>query len=148
MVTPVPVALIPLLPFAAFAINILAGRWLRHRAAWLSVTASSLACAIALPLCWKVFGGAHFEHQTTWLMLGDVPLRFGYLLDPLSSSMLFMVTIVGTLIQVYAMGYMHGDPRYSRFFAYVSLFMAAMLTLVIANNYLLFFMAWEIMVAL
>lgn len=145
MVAPVPVALIPLLPFVAFAVNILAGRWLKHRAAWLSVATSSMACALAMPLCWEVFRGAQFADQTTWLMLGDVPLQFGYLMDPLSSSLLFMVTIVGTLIQVYAMGYMHGDPRYSRFFAYVSLFMAAMLTLVIANNYLLFFMAWEIM---
>ena len=145
MVAPMQVALIPLLPFVAFTVNILAGRWLKHRAAWLSVATSSLACAIAMPLCWQVFRGAHFAHQTTWLMLGEVPLQFGYLLDPLSSTLLFMVTIVGTLIQVYAMGYMHGDPRYSRFFAYVSLFMAAMLTLVVSNNYLLFFMAWEIM---
>jgi NADH-quinone oxidoreductase subunit L len=81
----------------------------------------------------------------TWLMLGTTPLKFGYLMDPLSATLLFMVTIVGTLIQIYAMGYMHGDPRYSRFFAYVSLFMSAMLTLVISDNYLLFFMAWEIM---
>ncbi|MBU9889608.1 MAG: NADH-quinone oxidoreductase subunit L [Candidatus Omnitrophica bacterium] len=145
MVTPLTVALIPLLPLAAFTVNILAGRRLKHRAAWLSVAASVTACAIALPLCWRVFGGARFEFQATWLMLGDVPLRFGYLLDPLASSLLFMVTIVGTLIQIYAMGYMKGDPRYSRFFAYVSLFMAAMLTLVLADNYLLFFMAWEIM---
>ncbi len=145
MVAPIPVALIPLLPFAAFAVNILAGRWLKHRAAWLSVATSTLACALAIPLCWQVFRGAHFAHQATWLMLGEVPLQFGYLLDPLSSTLLFMVTIVGTLIQVYAMGYMRGDPRYSRFFAYVSLFMAAMLTVVISNNYLLFFMAWEIM---
>lgn len=139
------IILVPLLPFLAFVANILAGRWLKHRAAWLSVTASTLACVIAIPICWAVWNGAHFENQTPWLMLGKISLEFGYLLDPLSASVLFMVAIVGTLIQVYAMGYMHGDPRYSRFFAYVSLFMSAMLTLVISDNYLLFFMAWEIM---
>ena len=145
MVTADQVCLVPLLPFIAFAVNILAGRWLKHRAAWLSVATSTIACAIALPVCWAVFNGVRFAHQGAWLMLGTVPLNFGYLMDPLSASLLFMVTIVGTLIQVYAMGYMHGDPRYSRFFAYVSLFMSAMLTLVISDNYLLFFMSWEIM---
>jgi NADH-quinone oxidoreductase subunit L len=137
--------LVPLLPFLAFVINILAGRWLKARAAWLSIATSAAAGVIALPICWAVFQGAHFAHQGTWLMLGTTPLKFGYLMDPLSATLLFMVTIVGTLIQVYAAGYMKGDPRYSRFFAYVSLFMSAMLTLVISDNYLLFFMAWEIM---
>ena len=145
MVTADQILLVPALPFLAFVANILAGRWLKTRAAWLSIATSTIACVIALPICWAVFQGAHFAHQTTWLMLGTTPLEFGYLMDPLSATLLFMVTIVGTLIQIYAAGYMHGDPRYSRFFAYVSLFMSAMLTLVISNNYLLFFMAWEIM---
>jgi NADH-quinone oxidoreductase subunit L len=137
---------VPLLPFAAFVINILFGaRFLKERASWLSIATSTIACVIALPVCWAVFKGAHFANQGTWLMLGEIPLKFGYLMDPLSATLLFMVVIVGTLIQIYASGYMHGDPRYSRFFAYVSLFMAAMLTLVISDNYLLFFMAWEIM---
>ncbi len=145
MVTSDQVLLVPLLPFLAFVVNILAGRWLKARAAWLSIATSSVACVIALPICWAVFTGAHFAHQGTWLMLGHMPLKFGYLMDPLSATLLFMVTIVGTLIQIYAAGYMAGDPRYSRFFAYVSLFMSAMLTVVISDNYLLFFMAWEIM---
>jgi NADH-quinone oxidoreductase subunit L len=139
------ILLVPLLPFLAFVANILAGRWLKGRAAWLSIATSAAACAISLPVCWAVFRGAHFANSGTWLMLGTTPLKFGYLMDPLSATLLFMVTIVGTLIQVYASGYMRGDPRYSRFFAYVSLFMSAMLTLVISDNYLLFFMAWEIM---
>ena len=145
MVTSDQVLLVPLLPFLAFVVNILAGRWLGRRSAWLSITTSTLACAIALPVCWAVFKGAHFTGQATWIMLGAAPLQFGYLMDPLSAVVLFMVTIVGTLIQIYAAGYMHGDPRYSRFFAYVSLFMSAMLTLVISDNFLLFFIAWEIM---
>lgn len=136
---------VPLLPFLAFVINILAGRWMKHRAAWLSIATSSIACAIALPICWAVFNGTTFANQIGWLPLGETILKCGYLVDPLSASLLFMVTIVGTLIQIYAVGYMRGDSRYSRFFAYVSLFMAAMLTLAISDNYLLFFMAWEIM---
>lgn len=145
MVTSDQIILVPLLPLAAFVVNILVGRRLKHRAAWVSVAASGIACALALPVCWEVFHGITFMHQGTWLTLGNIPLKFGYLMDPLSASVLFMVIIVGTLIQIYAMGYMQGDPLYSRFFAYVSLFMSAMLTLVISDNYLLFFMAWEIM---
>ncbi len=145
MVTPDQIFLVPLLPLLAFVVNILFGKWLSYRAAWLSIAASVLASALALPVCWEVFQGAQFAKQGTWLILGQTALKFGYLMDPLSAALLFMVTIVGTLIQIYASGYMHGDPRYSRFFAYVSLFMFAMLTLVISDNYLLFFMAWEIM---
>ncbi len=146
MVTVDHIIWIPLLPFTAFVINIFFGaRFLKERAAWLSVATSAVACGIAMPICFAVFRGTHFANDFTWLMLGTTPLKFGYLMDPLSATLLFMVTIVGTLIQVYATGYMHGDPRFSRFFAYVSLFMSAMLTLVISNNYLLFFMAWEIM---
>ena len=146
MVTANHLIWVPVLPFIAFVVNIFFGaRFLKERAAWLSVATSTVACVIALPICWAVFRGAHFANDFTWLMLGTTPLKFGYLMDPLSATLLFMVTIVGTLIQVYATGYMHGDPRFSRFFAYVSLFMSAMLTLVISNNYLLFFMAWEIM---
>ncbi|OQA58228.1 MAG: NADH-quinone oxidoreductase subunit L [Candidatus Omnitrophica bacterium ADurb.Bin277] len=146
MVTADRIFLIPLLPFAAFVVNILFGaRFLKHRAAWLSILTSIAACVIALPVCFEVFGGARFANDFAWLRINDGVLRFGYLVDPLSASLLFMVVIVGTLIQIYASGYMQGDPRYSRFFAYVSLFMSAMLTLVISNNFILFFMAWEIM---
>ncbi|HXV28277.1 MAG TPA: NADH-quinone oxidoreductase subunit L, partial [bacterium] len=89
--------------------------------------------------------GDTFTASVAWIAIGSYSLDFGYLLDPLAATLLFVVTFVGTLIQIYSIGYMHGDPRFSRFFAYVSLFMFAMLTLVIANNYLLFFMAWEVM---
>ena len=145
MVTADQIILVPLLPFLAFAVNILAGRFIKTGAAWLSIAASVTSCIIALPVCFKVFGGAHFANQASWLPIGAGWLNFGYLMDPLSASLLFMVVIVGTLIQIYAAGYMKGDPRYSRFFAYMSLFMSGMLAFTIADNFLLFFMAWEIM---
>ena len=135
---------VPLLPFLAFVVNILAGRWIKTRAAWLSIAASLAASVIALPLCWAVFRGGHFAHQGTWLMLGTVPLKFGYLMDPLSATLLFMVTIVGTLLQIYAAGYMWGDPRYSRFFAFVSLFMSPMLKHDNCDNNIVFLISGEI----
>jgi NADH-quinone oxidoreductase subunit L len=137
--------LIPLFPLIAFAINILFGRFVRHAAAWISIAASLLSCSVALPVMLAVARGGHFSGAWSWIPLDNSWLPFGYLLDPLAATVLFVVTIVGTLIQIYSVGYMHGDPRYSRFFAYISLFMFAMLALVIASNYVVFFIAWEIM---
>lgn len=138
--------LIPIFPFIAFLLNIFFGaRIFKEKAAWVSVVSSLMSCAVGLPCAAAVAQSGTISAQMDWLSLGSYTLSFGYLLDPWSATMLFVVTIVGTLIQIYAAGYMHGDPRFSRFFAYVSLFMAAMLTLVISNNYILFFMAWEVM---
>ncbi len=137
--------LIPVFPLAAFVINIFFGKFLRHRAAWVSIAASALATAVSLPVIFQVIQGAHVARAWSWLVLGgSYTLRFGYLIDPPAAMLLFVVTVVGTLIQIYSVGYMHEDPRFSRFFAYLSLFMFAMLTLTIANNYILFFMSWEI----
>ncbi|MFA7000735.1 MAG: NADH-quinone oxidoreductase subunit L [Candidatus Omnitrophota bacterium] len=137
--------LIPLLPLAAFAVNLFFGKRLRARAAWVSVATSSISCLIAFYCIATVVRTGTMKAQWVWIMLENTPLRFGYLIDPLACVLLFVVTVVGTLIQVYSAGYMHDDPRFTRFFAYVSLFMSAMLTLVIASNYVLFFMAWEVM---
>ena len=139
------VPFIPLLSLAAFAVNIFWGRRLGHKAAWLSIAASLASCGIALPVIFRVIQGGQLAAEWPWLSLGTYTLRFGYLIDAPAATLLFVVTIIGTLIQIYSVGYMHGDPRYSRFFAYLSLFTFAMLTLVIASNYVLFFMAWEIM---
>lgn len=137
--------LIPFLPFVAFVINLFFGKKLGEKSAYVSSVLSAVSFALAVPVMIQSAGGAHLHHEFAFLTLGSYQLEFGYLIDPLSTVLLFVVTFVGTLIQIYAKGYMHGDPKFSRFFAYVSLFMAAMLTLVISNNYLMFFMAWEVM---
>lgn len=137
--------LIPVFPLLAFAINILFGNKVGHKAAWISIAGNLLACAVALPSIAAVIRHGTFSTETIWIYLGSWPLKFGYLLDPLAATLLFVVTIVGTLIIIYSVGYMHHDKRFSRFFAYLSLFTSAMLTLVISNNYILFFMAWEVM---
>ncbi|MSR77398.1 MAG: NADH-quinone oxidoreductase subunit L [Candidatus Omnitrophica bacterium] len=139
------VYLIPVLPFIAFTINILLGRFVKKAAGLISVSASIASCSIALPIIYRVTQGQLFQASFDWLRVGTQTLRFGYYIDPYASVLLFVVTVIGTLIQIYAIGYMDHEPRFSRFFAYISLFMAGMLTLVIANNLLLFFMAWEIM---
>lgn len=83
------------------------------------------------------------EYWFTWIQVGDFRADFAYLLDPLSGVYILFVTFVGFLIHVYATGYMHGDPGYYRFFAYLNLFMFMMLTLVLADNLLLLFVGWE-----
>jgi NADH-quinone oxidoreductase subunit L len=83
------------------------------------------------------------EHFFTWLKVGSFQADFAYLLDPLSGVYILFITGVGLLINIYATGYMHGDPGYYRFFCYLNLFMFMMLTLVLADNLLLLFVGWE-----
>jgi NADH-quinone oxidoreductase subunit L len=79
----------------------------------------------------------------TWLPAGTLQVDFGVYTDPLSITWLLLVTGVGTLIHLYSIGYMHGDPRYSRFFCYLNLFAASMLILVLGSTFLLTFLGWE-----
>ncbi|MFT4010212.1 MAG: NADH-quinone oxidoreductase subunit L [Nocardioidaceae bacterium] len=83
------------------------------------------------------------QHLWTWFETPMVHVDFGILYDPLSSLFLLLITGVGTLIHVYSIGYMEHDPRRARFFAYLNLFVAAMLVLVLSDNYLGVFLGWE-----
>ena len=78
-----------------------------------------------------------------WVSVGDLSLSAGLLLDPLSLAFVMLITFVGSLIHVYSLGYMSHDPDKRRFFAYLNLFVAAMLILVLADSYLLLFVGWE-----
>jgi NADH-quinone oxidoreductase subunit L len=79
----------------------------------------------------------------TWIQVGGFRVDFRFLVDPLSSTMTLFVTGVGSLIHLYAIGYMHGDERFSRFFGYLNLFAASMLVLVLGSSFLMTFMGWE-----
>jgi NADH-quinone oxidoreductase subunit L len=83
------------------------------------------------------------ELAYTWMSVGDFKVDVSFLMDPLSAVMVLVVTGVGSLIHIYATGYMSHDPSYRRFFMYLNLFMFSMLTLVLADNYLLMFVGWE-----
>ncbi len=139
-------ALIPLFPLLAFAVIITNGRRLGWSACLVAVGAS-LASAVVAFTAWShvLFDHAEVTWSFTWLNLGGEAFTMGVHIDAVSALMLFMVTIVGTLIEIYAIGYMAGEKNFSRFFAYVSLFMAGMLGMVIADNLLLLFVSWEIM---
>ncbi|MEK7824052.1 MAG: NADH-quinone oxidoreductase subunit L [Candidatus Eisenbacteria bacterium] len=141
--------IIPALPLAAVALNLLLGDRLGRRGtAWLACGAVGAAFVFALR---AVLGLAALpadersitETLYTWMRVGDFSADVAFLLDPLSAVMVLVVTGVGFLIHVYSVGYMSHDGSFRRFFLYLNLFMFAMLTLVLADNFLLLFVGWE-----
>ncbi|HEY6749565.1 MAG TPA: NADH-quinone oxidoreductase subunit L, partial [Mycobacteriales bacterium] len=82
-------------------------------------------------------------HLWTWMPVGTLNVDFGMLIDPLSLTFVLLITGVGSLIHIYAIGYMAHDPGRRRFFAYLNLFVAAMLLLVLGNNFVVLYFGWE-----
>ena len=139
------IVLIPLLPLAGFTVNILFGRRVKTFSAVLATGLLATSFALSVMLFVKLLGDTTPMRVTLfeWIAVGDLGIRFAFLVDRLSAVMLLVVTGVGSLIHLYSIGYMHGDGRYSRFFAYMNLFAAMMLILVLADNYLVMFLGWE-----
>ena len=87
--------------------------------------------------------GAFNENAYTWMVTGDVTFNIGFMIDSLTAIMMSVVTFVSLMVHIYTIGYMHDDPGYQRFFAYISLFTFSMLMLVMSNNFLQLFFGWE-----
>ncbi|PWU09074.1 MAG: NADH-quinone oxidoreductase subunit L [Verrucomicrobia bacterium] len=143
--------LIPTLPLLAAALTAIAKQPQRRFAATLAIASMSLALVlscIALTVALQHWGHGEPEHQVynfRWFQFGDNHwLELGWVLDPLTAVMLVMVSFVGLLIFIYSTGYMAQDENFTRFFCFLSLFAAAMLGVVIANNLLLLFICWEL----
>jgi len=136
--------LIPVFPAIAFIIIIFLGKRLGKISAYISVCASSLSVLFSISTFVNLLQGDVVRFNFDWLVLRNAKFSFGILVDPLCVTMLLVVSIIGTLIQIYSMGYMGGDKRYSRFFAYMSLFMFSMLGLVLANNFIMLYIFWEL----
>ena len=135
------------LPLIGFLIAGLFGRSLGHKA---SEIITSTLLVIAAFLSWVAFlsvGIGHGESQTvnilTWLSSGDLEINWSIRVDTLTVVMLVVVNTISALVHIYSIGYMHADPHRSRFFAYLSLFTFAMLSLVTADNLLQMFFGWE-----
>jgi NADH-quinone oxidoreductase subunit L len=139
-------ALIPLLPLLAALITTLMRPTQRLAAACVAVAALGMSCVISFILFLQVAVNhvPRVAYNFEWLQMGSASLRMGIGLDALSAVMLVMVTFVGLLIFIFSAGYMAKDAGFTRFFAFLSLFAAAMLGVVIANDLLLFFMSWEL----
>lgn len=138
--------LIPVLPVIAFTLIIAFGRRLPGQGAYVAIgfMLTSLVIAISVAVQWFTDCTVHngpFSVVVPWMPGG---IHMGFSIDALAIVMLLVVTFITSMVLMYSIGYMHGDKRYPRYFAYISLFAAAMLTFVIANNILLMFISWEL----
>jgi len=137
-------ALIPLLPFAAFVVIGLFGHWIKERAHWIAVPAVAASFLLALSTFDDIAHGNPIHVMLySWITSGAFDVSIGLYIDRLTAAMLLLVTVVSGLVHVYTIGYMHGEPGYARFFAYVALFTFSMLMLVMADNFLQLYVFWE-----
>jgi NADH-quinone oxidoreductase subunit L len=137
--------LIPVFPLVAFGLIIAFGQRLPGRGAYVAIAGIVLAALISIGIFVQGLGhAAVYELNVRWVPYGETALDLGLRVDNLTTVMLLVVTIVGSMIFIYSVGYMHDDPRFSRFFAYLSLFAASMLLLVLANNLLFLYAGWEL----
>ncbi len=142
--------LIPFLPFLSFVLIGLITKRSEKLSAFISIACILTSFVLAILVAVGIFGAGEefieksFEYSARWFSMPGLEISMGVKLDPVSSMMLFVVTLVASLVQIYSLGYMHGDPGFSRFFAYLSLFAASMLGLVIATNLLQMFVFWEL----
>ncbi len=145
--------LIPLAPLLGAAVNGLGGKALQDRrgpravqgVAIIAMALSALMAIFAVAKLVSLPPAARFLLDTRWELLSVGPLQvdFAFALDPLSAVMILIITLIGTLIHIYAAGYMHHDEAGWRFFAYLNLFVFSMLILVLADSLLLMFFGWE-----
>ena len=146
-------SLIIFAPLLGAVINWIVGRKLRSEAfsGTIACAAVGVSCVLAFIIAFYDQGGALFapegkpilDQLWTWIQVGSFRADFGLGMDRLSGIYACFITFVGLLIHIFATGYMHGDKSFYRFFAYLNLFMFSMLTLILADNFLLMFVGWE-----
>lgn len=136
-------------PLVGFLINGLFGKWLKGNE---KLSGGIGALAVLVSLICSIIAFATINGDSTATLEGDAGVIYhwisdyitiGFHVDALTTVMLLVITGVGFLIHVYSIGYMHGDEGYTRYFAYLNLFVFAMLILVLGNNYLMMFVGWE-----
>ena len=143
------VVLIIALPLAGFLTTALVGRRLGNNAFWIPVGAVVLSWLAAMYVIATFHGTPGAEEGVavtlwTWIPAGAFQVDFGFFVDNLTSVLLVVVTTIGMLVHVYSIGYMQHDPGRWRFFAYLNLFMVSMLLLILADSWLVLFVAWEL----
>jgi NADH-quinone oxidoreductase subunit L len=141
--------LIPALPLAGFVLILLFGRRLGDpKAGYLATLMCAAAFVVSLGVYLDLLSKpaeerSHITRVFSWLPVGSLKVDLSFLADPLSITMCLFVTGIGALIHLYAIGYMHGDLRFSKFFLYLNLFALSMLLLVLGENMLVTFLGWE-----
>ncbi len=141
--------LVPALPLAGFLTLVLLGRRLGDPlAGWFATAMVGASFLVTFVVYVDMLGVPEDDRQFTqtlftWIPSGSFEVNIGFLADPLSVLMCLFVTGIGALIHLYSIGYMKGDPKFSKFFLYLNLFIASMLLLVLGDNLLLTFLGWE-----
>jgi len=141
--------LIPALPLFGFLVILVLGRRLGEPKAGYFATAMCgaafvVAVGVFLDLMSKPGDQRHKVIKLfAWLPINDLQVNLSFLIDPLSITMILFITGIGSLIHLYSIGYMHGDPKFSKFFLYLNLFVFSMLMLVMGENLLVTFLGWE-----
>jgi NADH-quinone oxidoreductase subunit L len=137
-----------LLPLLSYTLTFFFGRMLPRKGDFIGVTLMGVALVQALRIFiafWQIGDPTHrVERAFTWLDLGGFRLDAGILVDGMTSVMLMVVCLVSFLVHLYSTGYMHGDRRYERFFAFLGFFTFSMLGIVLANNLFFLYVFWEL----
>lgn len=136
---------IPLLPMLAAMMAGLFGWALKEKLTHMICIVGVMASALlSIDVFIKVLDGASFYGNFyTWMLSDTFHVPVGFMVDRLTAIMMMTVTVVSACVHVYTIGYMHGDPGYSRFFSYISAFTFSMLILVMGNNFFMLFFGWE-----
>ncbi|MDZ7717641.1 MAG: NADH-quinone oxidoreductase subunit L [Balneolaceae bacterium] len=146
MFTILPITIL-LLPLLGFILLIFFGKRLPRHGDWLStglISTSLLLSLFLLVIKVSSYSGEMISNTFTWALVGSTNIEIGIAIDNLAAVMLVVVTLVSTLVHLFSIGYMKDDLRYSRYFAYLGLFSFSMLGIVITNNLLLMYAAWEL----
>ncbi|MBZ0069316.1 MAG: NADH-quinone oxidoreductase subunit L [Thiobacillus sp.] len=137
--------IVPLAPLFGAIVAGLFGRVIGRSLSHIVTIAGVAVSFIASVLIFQDVLAGHTYNGTvyTWMVLGDLRLEVGFLIDSLTTMMMLVVTFVSLMVHIYTIGYMQDDPGYQRFFSYISLFTFSMLMLVMSNNFLQLFFGWE-----
>lgn len=137
--------MIPLVCLLASIIAGFAGHIIGRKGAhWITILGVLSSFVLSVIVYRDVQAGNYFNDVIyTWAVSGGVSFDIGFLIDPLTATMMMVVTFVSLMVHIYTVGYMHEDPGYQRFFAFISLFTFSMLVLVMSNNFLQLFFGWE-----
>ncbi len=136
--------LIPLFPLISFIVLLIFGKRLKQYSASVGIILTLASFVFSLLVLFDRFANPTYKFEGTWLSIGDFQLTAGFEVNQLNALMLVIVSLVSFLVHMYSIGYMHGDERFSVFYAYLGLFTFAMLGLVISPNLLQTYIFWEL----
>jgi len=141
--------LVPFLPLVGgLTLMVFGARIGEPRTGWLATLMSASSFVLTVLVYFDLLGmpaeeRSHVVSLFSWIPVGSLQIDFALLADPLSITMALFVTGIGSLIHLYSIGYMHGDPKFSKFFLYLNLFVFSMLALVLGENLVVTFLGWE-----